>query len=71
MGLLGQGLCLVGRIGSGILLSASFCIFRNACSVKQEVGVAGKITGVRMESSILSICFSLCKDGEITPTTNE
>jgi len=58
----------VGRIGSGILLSASFCIFRNACSVKQEVGVAGKITGVRMESSILSIynIFSLQRWGNNT-----
>jgi len=55
---------LVGRIGSGVRVSASFHIF---CNTKQDVGIVGKngVTGVRTENSTRTIYVSIWESSEL------
>jgi len=63
---------LVGRIGSGVRVSASFHIF---CNTKQDVGIVGKngVTGVRTENSTRTIYVSIWESSELItwPTTQD
>jgi len=63
---------LVGRIGSGVRVSASFHIFHNT---KQDVDIVGKngVTGVRTKNSTRTIYVSIWESSELItwPTTQD